>query len=151
MLATTTARCHVLDVASLLDREAVDVLRQAANATVAGPDWYLALMPNTNARSRRAPVLVAVASVDHTGPLRCELSLHWRTMSTVRQRSGLLCLQAFALALGPRALTELTLVDDRRRTMLRSNSVPTRQREPAQRFLSALARQLEQTVSLTNG
>ncbi len=146
-LATHTVAVHPLDLAALTRDELVDILRQAANAAAAGPDWYLATTHPTGPHS--ATVLVRVEPIVLDSPREAHCALFWRTMNTPRARHGILRLRALATALDPRPASELSLdeLDPRTRTFWRLDA--RRKRDGAQTFLRSLAQRLERDVAPT--
>jgi len=148
-LATQTVNAHVLDVASLLAHEPADLLRQAANATAAGPDWYLtSAPPSASTLWLAVPILVGVEALILDGPLQAHCTLHWRTMNSTLARRGELLLFAVATATRYRPTTELSLlVVHPRPWHLRRVDAP-RRRDAAHAFLRALGQHLELQMAL---
>jgi len=148
-LATQTVNAHALDVASLLAHEPVDLLRQAANATSAGPDWYLTSAPPSAATLwTPVPILVCVEPLILDGPLQAHCTLRWRTMNPGLARHGALLLGAVATATQYRPTTELSLLETQDRWSLLRRADPPRRRDAAHAFLRALSRCLELEIAL---
>ena len=148
-LASRVVRYHALDIASMLDHESVDLLRQAANATAAGTDWFLATAPVGGARLWSAvPVVVHVGPVVIDSPYEAHLRLDWRMLHATRPSHGHLVLRTLATATGIRPRTELRLFDVRDRwNPIRQPDRPPR-RNAAHKFLASLANCLDLERSL---
>lgn len=146
-LAAHSVAVHPLDLAALSRDELVDLLRQAANATAAGPDWYLARTHPATASSNA--ILVRVEPMVLDSPREAHCALFWRTMNTTLARHGILRLRALATALDPRPASELSLdeLDPRTRTFWRLDA--RRKRDGARTFLRALAQHLERDLAST--
>lgn len=148
-LATQTVNAHLLDVASLLAHEPVDLLRQAANATAAGPDWYLTSAPPSGTTLWvPVPILVSVDALILDGPLVAHCTLRWRTMTSTPARRGELLLWAIATATRCRPTTELSLLTVHRRARPLRRVDSPRRRDAAHAFLRALGQHLELQMAL---
>lgn len=147
-LAAHTAAVHPLDLAALSCVELVDLLRQAANATAAGPDWYLTSVPPGAAILGNSPkVLVRVEPMVLDSPREVHCTLRWQTMRTALPCRGTLQLRAVATALIPHASSELSLDELRARPhTLRRNDTRRRQ-DTAHGFLRSLAHRIERDLA----
>jgi len=147
-LAAQAVGVNPLDIASLTREELVDVLRQAANATAAGPDWYRARV-RPNAKLWSTTILVQVDPPFLDSPHEMHCILRWQTVHTPIRAHGALTLRAVATAREPRPRAELRLSELRTRaTHVRRGDAP-RRREAALPFLAALAKCLEREFVIT--
>ncbi len=149
LLASQSACCHVLDVATRLEHESVDLLRQAANATSAGDDWFLTTAPpSATTLWRSTPTLVSVEAPILDGPHEAHCTLRWQTLHTALPRHGRLILRALATSTGHRPITELTLLEVANGRNAPRRADHSRPRDAAYDFLRELARRLEREQSM---
>jgi hypothetical protein len=149
LLAVAVAKYHILEVARVIREQRIDLLRCAANASAAGPDWFRVDAPLTNLGwRRRGSIRVTVGDAVVDSPRALHVDLHPRRVMSrfLHSQPQHVQLRMTSSGVGRRTATHLSLYDMRQR---RWRTAPIARKRQARAFLDAVVHLIALEVSLT--